>query len=53
MGLFAKTFCINCNQIGIAALEPVSFLPSGLSLSFPTHTPVTNSGVYPTNHAST
>ncbi len=39
-------------QIGSAARAPVMPRPIGRFWSYPTHTPHTRLGVYPTNHAS-
>ena len=52
-GVLANAPFMYSNQMGIAARDPVSFLPRGLPLSLPTHTPVSSLGVYPRNQAST
>src|SRR5713101_3814082 len=52
-GLPSIAAFMNCSQMGSAAFEPVSFLPSETCLSSnPTQTPAVSEGVKPMNHAS-
>ena len=51
-GSLSRIFREKSTQMGLAALDPVSYFPKVLSSSNPTHTPVTYSGVKPMYQAS-